>query len=424
MPTTVAWIGNGQNIAQVDTFTVTGVANGGTLSITINGKSVTYTCTGTDTTTTAATSFKALLAATNVPPEFQEITWANPSAGAVTGTAKAAGTPFTTSKSQAGGATATLSTTTANSSQSDVNNAANWNRAGAAQLPQNGDDMVLANTSVPLLWNLNSLSGVLLNSFTRYQSFTGSVGLPENNPLGYVEYRPTDLKLGSNVTTFSLTLGPGSGSGPSRERYDMQFYRTALLAMAAGNAADHYSIRFRGTHGSNTLLVIGCSVGVSMLPTDVGAQASVVNLATVGQGGTCDFGPGCTFSGTSGGGTLTLNGGTSTVFCTPSVAAYNSAQLTLAASGGVYASITAVNGVSITVAAAMTISSLTLAKSSSLSAQQNLAAITVTTSTMDGDTCTIIDPNNTITFTNPTTENGGVTSGPIQFTGPRTMKIV
>lgn len=424
--TTTFWTGNGQNIAQVDTLTVTAVAVGGTLSAVINGKSITYTCVTGDTTTTATTNWLALLQATasNGPGEFSELTFASPTSTTITATANTPGTPFTMTKSQSGGATCTTSTTTANSSQSDVNNSANWLRNNVVGLPQAGDDVILGDSSVPLLWNLGSLSAIALNSWTRYQSYTGSVGLPENNPNGYYEYRtPTYLKLASNVTAFPLLLGIGVGSGPTRERYDMQSYRTNLSVFGSGTPVDTYAVRFLGSHGANTVSVESTSVGVAMLPSENFPFGASINTATVGNGGTLDCGAGCSFAGTGGGGTITITGGTSTLFCTPTVTARNNATLTLAANAGTYASVNATNGTSVTLQAAMTISVLTLAKSSNLDNSGNLGAVTITTSTIDGDTCQINDPLNGITYTNATTVNGQVSTGPITFTGSRTVKV-
>lgn len=42
---------------------------------------------------------------------------------------------------------------------------------------------------------------------------------------------------------------------------------------------------------------------------------------------------------------------------------------------------------------------------------------------MDGDSCIISDPLNCIVFTNATTVKQSVQSGPIQFTGTRTVKV-
>src|SRR5215469_6254064 len=142
MPTTTAWVGNAQATAQVVTLTVTAVpgGGGGVLSASINGKTVSYTTLSTDTTSTAAAAWQALLSASTAPPEFQEIAW-TVATNAVTATANVPGTPFTgvtgngLSSSGTGGATLTQATTVANSSPSDVNNPLNWVRSGLASLP-------------------------------------------------------------------------------------------------------------------------------------------------------------------------------------------------------------------------------------------------------------------------------------------------
>ncbi len=422
----VAWIGNQQNISQIVTITITGVALNGTLSAIINGKAVTYTCTSTDTTTTAATNWLALLNGSTVPPEFTEITWTS-STNVITATASTPGTPFTLTKSQAGGATCTLTTTQANVSQSDVFDAANWLRSGINQLPQNGDDMVIANSAIPLLWNLDQLASVLLNSYTRYQSFTGTIGLPEINPLGYYEYRPTYFLLGSNVnpaiSSFSVILGVGIGTGPTRERYNTQSYRTTVTVINAGPPADAYAIRWLGSHGQNAMTVTNTSVGVCMLPTEVTPNGATLNVATVDGGGTLDCGVGCQFSGTAGGGVITITGGTSNLYCTPSVVARNNATVNLAANNGTYASVACVNGVNLALLAPMTISVLTWQKSCIVDNSQNLGVVTLTSATMDGDTCQLLDPNNGISDPNGITVNGQVTAGPFVFTGARNLKV-
>ena len=87
MAVTAYWAPNQALVAQVETYTLgTNPAVNNTLVATINGKTVTYTCVSGDTITTAMAAFFALLSATaSVPPELLEITFANPSAGVITG---------------------------------------------------------------------------------------------------------------------------------------------------------------------------------------------------------------------------------------------------------------------------------------------------------------------------------------------------
>lgn len=385
----------------------------------INGKSVTYALTGTDTTATAAAALQALLATVSgtaaVPPEFTEQTW-TVSGAVITVTDNTPGTPFTlTASATGGGATITRASKVANSSPSDVNNANNWLRNGSPSLPQNGDDVVLANSSVPLLWNLTALAAVTFNSFTRYQSFTGAVGLPENNPNGYVEYRPTYFQFLGPVGALPLVLGVGPGSGPTRERYNVLGQQTNLIVLASGSPADAYAVRFLGTHASNTAKVLNTSVGIGMLPGETSTLAS----ASLDGGGTLDLGVGVTFSGT-----LTMNGGSSNLACAPAtLLVQNGGQATLSADALTYAALTAQGGSVLNFLAGGTITVLNLLKSSTLNKSNDLRTLTITNATVDGDTCQIFDPNGVITFTNAVTMNGQVTVGPIQTSSGRTWKI-
>src|SRR5205823_5552229 len=106
-----------------------------------------------------------------IAAEFTEIQFANPSNGVITATAKTAGTPFANlSGGSSSGLVASTGNglangiatahTSANASPSDVNDAQNWLRItppapGVRAIPVNGDDWVVANTGVPMLWNLD-----------------------------------------------------------------------------------------------------------------------------------------------------------------------------------------------------------------------------------------------------------------------------
>ncbi len=411
---TVFWIGNAENIAQVDTITITAVALSGTLTVTINTKPVTYTCTASDTTTTAASALLALLqTAAGTLGEFGEINWSS-SGAIITATASVPGTPFTLSVTGAGGSTLTLTHTTANNSQSDVGDLNNWLRSGVNAIPVNGDDVVLTNSSVPLLWNLTALAAVQFATYTRYQDFTGTVGLPENNPRGYYEYRPTYFKFVGSGTLLML-LGQGTGGGPSRERYDLGAQRCNWVVLGAGGAIDNFAIRLLSTHASNTLSVLNTSVGVAMLPAEVSTIAS----ASVGPGGTLGLGPGVTFSGA-----LDIDYGTLTTYIAPAtLTVSNGANVTVRSTGLTYTAITARMGGRITWISNSSITTLTMGTGSIFNKGGDFRAITITNSTIDGDTCQILDPLNTITFTNATTVNNTVSTGPFTFGPGRTVKV-
>lgn len=419
---TVAWNPNAQATSQVSTITVTAVALNGTLTATINGKTITYTCVSGETTTTAATAWFNLLSSTDAPPEFQEIDWTNPSAAVILATAGTPGTPFTLTKSQAGGATCNLAITTANSSPNDVGDSDNWLRGGAAALPQANDDVIIANSDVSLLWNLDALAAIRFNTFQRWQTFTGQIGLPEINANGYMEYRPTYFKfLGPSGGTLTLQLGIGSGDGPVGERYDLQAQRTNVLVENVGSIASGmtYNVRFLGTNANNTIKALNGTIASGMLPGEAPAFAS----GTVDGGASLYLGVGASWSGN-----MTVTGAAAFLYATPgSLTVRDNSTVTLSApaSGLTFPTVTVDQNSSLVLLGPVTISTVTaLEKSSRIDNSNNLSLVVIgAISTMDGDTCQIIDPNSTIVYNYPITVVGPVTTGPFQFTGTKLVQI-
>jgi hypothetical protein len=323
----------------------------------------------------------------------------------------------------------TTAHTQANQSPSDINDPQNWLRVtapapGVRQLPQNGDDVVVANTSTPMLWNADQLSAVQFNTYTRWQTFTGTIGLPENNPIGYVEWRATYFKFSGPQGSvpaggLQMVLGQGSaGSGPSRERYNVGSQPTTLTVLAAGTAVDEYGVRFLGVHTQNVIYVMGgVSVGVAMLPGEV----SNLNNCEVGNG-TLGTGPGVVWTSNA---TLTFFGGTGILNSQmTNLLIYNGAQVTIAKDLLTWPQITMQNNATLTWLAGGTVTVLLMQTGSVLDKSQDPRPLTITTGTLFGDTCFINDPLNAITYTNPFSVDMQVTSGPFRFTGSRTVRVV
>lgn len=409
---TVLWTGNSIDRAGVRTGTVTAVAVGGTLTATINGKAITYTCVTGDTTSTAAAALQALLDDEDAPPEFKQLTF-TVSGAVITATGRDDGRPFFGMTgglvfSAAGGAAVTEATVTAPLSKNDVSLAANWLRAGVAAIPATGDTVILADSSVALLYNLTALAAVQIAVFRRYASHTGQVGLPRDNPDGFLEYLPQYFQFVSSVATLPITLGEGAGTGPDLERYDV------LTAQVAWTILSATRVDVLGSDVDNTISAVASTVNVATLPTETAALASAV----VDGGGTLNLGPGVTFSGElnvkNGSATLASVVGTLTVL-NGSTAAVNAGGLT-------YATVVARDGSNITWPGASSVSALTLAGGSTIDFSPATSAVTVVASTIDAD-CTVLDPNNRVTWSTATNVNGQVQQGPFQFTGPRTVKI-
>ncbi len=415
---TVLWVGNGQDRAGVTLATVTAVAAGGTLSATINGKTLTYTVVTGDTLATAAAGLLAVLQATDVPVEFSVAADYSASGAAVTATAAVAGVPFfgmtggLVFSASGGTTTLTQTTVTTSLSKSDVGLAANWLRAGTPAIPVNGDDVVVADSSTPLLYNLTALAAVQFLTYTRSNSFTAAVGLPRTNAAGYLEYLPTYIQF-TSAGTVTLLLGADEGTGPTLEKYDLGATAANFRVLSSGGP-----VLLLGTNVANTLQVVGAAVGVAALPTEVSALAS----ATVDGGGTLQLGPGVSF-----GGALVFYSGTGVLACVlagpATLTSLNGSGVTVTSTGSAYLSVTGRGGSSFVWLSDSTVTTLVLETGTTFDKSSDVRPMTVTNSTIDGDTCQVIDPNNSITFTNATSVKQRVQQGPFVFTGTRTVKV-
>ncbi len=442
MSVTTYWQPNQAAVAQVETYMFTvpnGVGN--TYSATLNGKVVTYTSIGGDTAALAATGLFNLLNAQGVAAEFGEIKFANPSSAVMTSTANVPGTPFanvpgTTAglvMSTGNGLSNGIATvhTQANQSPSDVNDPQNWSRVNLSNtppsktraLPQNTDDVVVSNTGVPMLWNLDQLAAVQFNTYQRLQSMTGAIGLPENNPNGYTEWRATYFKFSGPQGSvpaggLAMTLGAGTGGGPPRERYDAGSQPVTLVVLAAGSAADEYGVRFLGQHTANMFTLLGgVSLGVAMLP---GEKANL-SSSTVDGGALLGIGPNVAWTA---GSTLTMLGGQAILNAAPATLALsNGAQVAFTADALTWPAITAQGGCSMTWLAGGTVTNLTMTTGCTLDKSADARVLTITNSTIDGDSCQFLDPLNSIVWTNATSVKQQVASGPFVFTGTRTVKV-
>lgn len=443
MPTTY-WAPNQTAIAQIETYVFSapnGVGN--TFTATINGRSVTYTSVSGDTAALACTGLFALLSATsNAPPELSEITFTDSTTGTLTATASVPGTPFanvtvngvagqglvlSTGNGLANGIATTH--TRASASPSDVNDAQNWLRVTTPappvrSLPQNLDDVVVSNTSVPMLWNLDRLATTQFNSYTRWQNMEGVIGLPDNNPTGYTEWRATYFRfvgpagsLPAGGLQMVLGFDSGVGSGPGRERYNTGSQQTTLTILASGSAIDDYGVKFLGVHTQNTFRALGgVSLGVALLPSEVATlTSSTIDSST--------FAAGVGLSWTAGS-TLTMFSGSALLNSAPATLSLsNGAQATIATDGLTWANMSGQGGAALTFLAGGTITNLTLSTGSTLDKSGDARGLTVTNSTIDGDTCSINDPLNSVTWTNATSVKQQVSSGPFKFTGTRTVRV-
>ena len=256
---TIVWQGGAASIAQVDTVQITGYDAGTTYKLTVGDKTVSVTGT-TDADGTAA----ALSAAWNLStePEVAEIT-ATVATDTVTLTSDTPGTSHIVTSSVAGAA-GTMGAVTESVPNSGPNDVAVLTNYSSNTLPGPGDDLVCEHSSVDMLYNLDAMGNI--DSFTAKSTYTGFIGLPRNSA-EYVEYRPTELALGTAID--DIDIGQGDGDGSSR------------LKLAIGNQTDALAINVYKTG-------IPIETGIPSLLITTGTQSNdttlTVNRGDVGLG--------------------------------------------------------------------------------------------------------------------------------------------
>jgi len=269
----VSFLGHAPTVAQVDTITVTGVvAIGNTFTVTINGKSVTYTATAT-TTASVRTGLAAALAASTIT-EFTELTFAE-GVLRVDCTASVAGRShaITVSKAQGTGGTNLhaigIANVTPNSGPNEFNVASNW--SGGA-VPGAGDTLIFELSNIDLLYGLQHCVSTTCRVMSTY---SGSIGLPERNPAGYDEYRATHLATAVPVEY--------AGTGARAKFYSLGAGAVVILNSANRSDPAEPTVCLTGLTTGASLQVYGGDVGVSVFSGHSSVIEDIVATPTNGN---------------------------------------------------------------------------------------------------------------------------------------------
>lgn len=242
--------------------------------------------------------------------EFSELV-ATVTASVVTLTGRTAGVPHTITASEvtAGTGTATLASVTAASGQGFYDNANNWTEGS---VPGASDAVYLDGESASIKYGLGN-AGATLTSLMIAASYTGEIGLPKRNAIGYSEYRADYLAADCSLTR----IGYGEGSGSGRIKLDNGSVQTALEIAKTNQSLDEFglpAVLWVGTHASNTVELRGGSFGAAV------HGGETATIATYRQsGGSSVLGVGCGLT------TVLVEGGTLEI---------NSAVTTLTITGG------------------------------------------------------------------------------------------
>lgn len=264
-------------------LTVTAVAVGGKIGLTINSKNVSYTCVTGDTTATAASGLVAAIRAA-VDQEFQQFSISTDGtvANQINITESEAGVYLTPDGNTAltvtssGGATITAAVAQPGLSPADASDVLNW--SGAALPANSGDDWVFEDAPFPAWYQLSALSGKAAASLTVKSTFGGNgIGLPKYNQSGgYLEYLGGRLTL---VSCATMDLNVPSGAGYESYRFDVGgTVACNLWVKGDGNGTvGSEAVDWLGTNAANTVEVDGGSLKVAMYVGEV-ATINTLNI--------------------------------------------------------------------------------------------------------------------------------------------------
>ena len=310
----VTYVGKQIARAWQKTLTVGTASPAGTITATGgNGQAVVVTPTTTDPTTTAGEIVTAMQNAGGVFTELAIssigaiITLIGPSDGAI----------VTFSKTDGSANVTTLATVFAPLSPSDVADPLNYS---TGLLPVSTvDSLTFEDSSVSLKYNLTALAAITLAApgLTRRTTFTGQIGIPTTNPLGFPEYRDTELSI--KADTYLWESSPSDGAQEFRILNTFSASAVTVTVQGSGSNAQvgQESLQIRGLPAASIVTVIGGSLTVAPLQ---GQACTILTLVAVD--GTLSIGPSTTLSGTvklvncnariksSWTTSLTMNGGT------------------------------------------------------------------------------------------------------------------
>lgn len=311
----VTYVGRQPVRRQVNTITIGSSTAAQTFKAKVGPtREVSYTAGSGETTTTIAVALQALCAAMT-DGEFAELDWGSvPTTASFTVTGPDDGAPFTLAVSGTGtisGGTPTVTPL----SPSDVADGANY--SGGALPADATDSLVIENTAVPLLYNLDALAAITLASpgLTRRGTHAGAIGLPTTNAGGYPEYRPTQLSVKSATIDVQTSRSDGAGGIKLLATLTGSAVTAVIRGDGSNTGVGAEVVEISGLPASSVVDVAESSVAVCPLTGQTGTVATLV-----GTNSTVRVGAGCTLTGPSlsqcdalieanWSGTLTMDGG-------------------------------------------------------------------------------------------------------------------
>jgi len=306
-----------------------------------------------------------------------------------TGTSTSTGTP-PSSNTAVSPVTLTAATVTASAGPNDVSVASNWS---TASLPASGDTLILDGSisSSSLLYGLSSLSSITLANLNIYGTFTGTVGLPDRNTLGYYEYRQKFLQIGAS----SVSIGANGGNGSGRIRLNLGTVQTAISCYSTANSLDTGlpALQILATNSANTLYAYQGTIGLAFQAGQTSTFATVnINYASNPATDVNLFGgAGLTLT------TLNMFAGNATLQAGATTITANNGICFVLGSGSVTTA--TLDGGTLEWYSSGTITNLNIGPSGTADFSLDSRPKTVTNCTLFKG-CTLTDPNKVVTFTN------------------------
>ncbi len=282
------WLGTKTAVAQIangSIDSVDGTPANNTFTVTIGGEAISQVG-DTDVATTAAALVVLLEASTH--PYFAAVTWTNPSAGNITGTADVAGCPFVAALTETGagtGAVTDFSDSTAMESPNDFNESDNWSDGS---VPGNSDTIIFRDNSVNVCWGLESVTATNLTVVIE-QTYTGKIGLArtafattadgDTTDTTKNEYRAHYLQLDMDEIRTGEHYGPGSPSGSQRIKLDndqaaastITVFDTATSSSETGLPA----VRYLAAHADADVFIRSAPGGIGIASDEPGETSTV-----------------------------------------------------------------------------------------------------------------------------------------------------
>jgi len=274
--------------AQVTTVAITAYDVATTYKVTIGDFTVSVLGQGGTMTTTAAALATAINASTH--PYFADLVAANNSSATVTITG-VAGLPFIVTSSVSGG-TGTIGTATTGTAATGPyhwDEPLNWSDGA---VPVDGDDVVINNSSVSILYGL-AQSSILLASLRIERSFTGIIGLNKLAVATAVagtttnstapEYRACYLDIEATIVEIGANYGQDTPAGSGRIMLDLGSAASTITVHSTGQVSTDTgrpAVRLLTGHAS-TLLDIRSAIGGVGVAADVPGETSTIGTVQV-----------------------------------------------------------------------------------------------------------------------------------------------